>query len=111
MLIECGHPERRPVPRFDTVSPFGLATLIAGLHLAILAGRMSARCPRGRHAALLVYREPSPSPVDVNQDAQHAPSNPMQAYSAGRLALTFGVAVLALAFQLQVMHMGAARGR
>lgn len=105
------HPALGPVTRFDSLSTVGLAAMVAALHLAVLAGRVSARHPRGRHLALIVWQQPPAAQVETAPKSDRVPSNPTQAYNAGRLALTFGVAVIALAYQLQVMRMGSALGR
>jgi hypothetical protein len=93
------------------VSAIRLATVVAALHVAVLAGRLSVRCPRGRHAAMLVWQVPDSAAVESAHDRPRVPSNPTQNYNAGRLALTVGMAIIARIFQLQVMRMGAALSR
>lgn len=110
MRSESGQDGSRPVPRYEAVSAVRLATVVAALHLALLAGRVSARCPRGRQMAVVVWQTPEPA-AEVQHDSDRVPSNPTHSYSAGRLALTFGMAILALAVQLPLMRIGAATGR
>lgn len=111
MRNELAHPEPRPGPCYGAVSGIGLATLIAALHLALLAGRVSGRCARGRQATLLIWQPPPRAQAEVQRDTDRVPSNPTHSYSAGRLALTAGMVIVALAFQMQVMRVGAALGR
>jgi hypothetical protein len=100
------------VPRHGALSPLGLATIVAALHLAALAGRVSARHPHGRHVAMLIWRPPKTQPAATARvESDRVPSNPTHSYSAGRLALAAGMAIVALTFQLQLMRLGAALSR
>ena len=111
MEPRTAHTPPGPVTRFDSLSAVGLAAVVAALHVAVLAGRVSTRAPRGRHATILVWRQADTTQVETQPASDRVPSNPMRAYNAGRLALTSGMAVIALAFHLQVMRMGAALSR
>ena len=94
-------------PRYDIMSTIGLATLVAALHLATLARRSSVHFPQ---MAQMTQMETRP-PDETSRDPDRAPSNPTRSYSAGRLALTVGMVIVALAFQLQLMHVGSSRAR
>lgn len=95
-----------PGPRYAAVSTIGLATLVAALHLALLAGRVTGRCPRGQEAAMLVWRQPESRENETQHDPDRAPSNPTRNYSAGRLALAAGMVIVALAHQVHLMRVG-----
>jgi|GEM_PF-985894 len=111
MLTDSAHSGPRPGPRYEAVSAVGLATVVAALHLALLAGRVPARGLRGRQTAFLVWQQPESVPAEVQHDCNRVPSNPTRSYSAGRLALTAGMVIVVLAFQMQVMRVGAALAR
>lgn len=112
MLTDSAHSRSRPGPRYEAVSAVGLATVVAALHLALLAGRVPARGLRGRQTALLIWQQPaSNTHAEVQHDCNRVPSNPTRSYSAGRLALTAGMVIVVLAFQMQVMRVGAALAR
>lgn len=106
-LRSCLQPTARPA----AFSAVGLATVVAALHVALLAGRIAPRYSRNRQMAEMVWQAPESAQGDPHHEDDHVPSNPTQSYSAGRLALTFGVALIVLATQLQVMRIGAALGR
>lgn len=91
-------------PRHEGVSPFGLAAMAAVLHLAVLAGRVSPRGSHPRPIALLAWQVPPSETAETRLSEENAPSNPTRTYCAGRLALTAGMAVLALARWLHVMR-------
>ena len=90
----------------DTVSSVGLATIVAALHVAVLAALV-----QGRHHAvspiLLCWEMPKPI-EEPAPTAEEPPSNPQQNYSAGQLALTSGIVVLALANHLHTTRMNGA---
>ncbi len=90
-------------------SPAGVAALAAVLHLAVLASRMPGR---SAHAvpSLLWNAGSAPAERHGDADGDAAPSNPQQTYCVGRIALTSGMAVVALACWLHVMRLGSARG-
>jgi hypothetical protein len=50
-------------------------------------------------------------PAETRREVNRTPSNPTRSYSAGRLALTVGMVIVALAFQLHLMRVGAALAR
>ncbi len=97
-------------PRYDAVSTLGMATLVAALHLATLAGRAGRLSVRYPHMTPVTQMEMLPA-AEPHRESEGAPSNPTRSYSAGRLALTAGMVIVALAFQLQVMRVGAALSR
>jgi len=97
-------------PRYDAVSALGLATLVAALHLAVLAGRAGRSSVRFPQMTQIAQLETAPAD-EARRDPDRAPSNPTRSYSAGRLALTAGMVIVALAFQLQLMHVGSSRAR
>lgn len=111
MGSETGHSGLQAGPRYEAVSAVGLATLVAALHLALVAGRVPVRCPRGRQADTLIWRPPESPQTEVQHDGDRVPSNPTRLFSAGRLALTAGMVIIALAFRVQVMRVGAALAR
>jgi hypothetical protein len=108
MRNEPVYPPAPLSPRCGGVSLIGVATVVAALHLAALGGRLSVRGQRGRHVAMLIWQQPQPRPAETRPDAGRAPSHPTRSYSAGRLALAAGMVIVALAFQVQVMRVGAA---
>lgn len=95
----------RPVPRCEALSAVGLAALVAALHLAVLAGRGGRSTLRYPQIAPITQMETRP-PDETRRDPDRAPSNPTRSYSAGRLALTAGMVIVALAFQLHIMRVG-----
>ncbi|GMU24678.1 MAG: hypothetical protein AMXMBFR13_47510 [Phycisphaerae bacterium] len=111
MQVHALRPSPPPIARPAAFSAVGLATVVAALHVAVLAGRFSPRCSRNRPMTELVWQAPESVPGEPHHEDDHVPSNPTQSYSAGRLALTFGVALIVLAVQLQVMRIGAALAR
>jgi hypothetical protein len=97
-------------PRYDAVSTIGLAALVAALHLATIAGRAGRVSVRHPQITPVTRMETLP-PAETRRESDRAPSNPTRSYSAGRLALTVGMVIVALAYQLHVMHVGTARSR
>ncbi len=85
----------------------GLAAMAAILHLAVLAARVSARCPHARpiiHAIAVC----DSGPMTTHVDPDNKPSHPMQTYCVGQIALNVGMAVVALALWLHIMRMSSA---
>lgn len=96
---------RSHAPRRETVSPVGLAALVAALHLAVLTGRVSVRWAGARPGALVIWRMPQDTiRVAAGKSAQ-PPSRPTQTYSAGQLALAVGMAIVTLACWLHIMRL------
>jgi hypothetical protein len=102
------HPSRLGT---ETVSALGLAAFVAALHVAVLAGRMSGR--PSQHGALsqIHWQMPAEKSPDAPNHRDRIGSNPHRAYSVGRLALTRGMAVVALAAYLNVIRTNGALGR
>lgn len=91
-------------PRAEGLSGFGLAAVAAALHVVILSARVAPRHPH-MPVGVLVYRQLLPVPgAQELATEQDPPSNPHARYCAGELALTSGMAVLALACWLLIMH-------
>lgn len=91
--------------RADVVSPVSLAAIVAALHLAVLASRVSHR--HLRTVTLMSWQMPTPEePAPV---ATEPPSNPQRSYCAGQLALSVGMAVITLARQLHAIRASGAR--
>lgn len=80
----------------------GVAAMVAVLHLAILARQLRAQSAPGRPVAGLMWQLPCAEQVSVAVQRERVPSNPLQSFSAGRLALAAGMAVLALANWLHI---------
>jgi hypothetical protein len=95
----------------DTVSPVGLAALVAALHLAVLAGRLSTRSPLGGQATLCVWRTPGKAAPGSPEPVSRGSSRPVHAYSAGHLSLNAGMAVLTLTRWLHIMRLTGTPGR
>ena len=95
----------------ETVSPVGLAALVAALHLAVLAGRVPALPTAGRPGTLLVWRVPGDPSRSAGVRAEKAPSRPVKSFAAGQLALTLGMAVVTLARWLQIMRLTGTPGQ
>jgi hypothetical protein len=95
-------------PRPAALSAVGLAALVAALHLAVLAGRGGRSLARYHEITPIISTETRP-PDETPRDPDRAPSNPTHSYSAGRLALTAGMVIVALAHQVHLMRVGTAR--
>jgi hypothetical protein len=80
----------------------GVAAMVALLHLAVLAGRLRSQSAPGRPVAGLMWQLPRAEQVSTALRRERVPSNPLQSFSAGRLALAAGMAVLALANWLHI---------
>lgn len=83
--------------------------MIAALHLAVLARRVPMRSLHHRQMTLLTWRMPTAGSADSPRAAE-PPSRPVQTFCAGQLALTLGMAVLALTLWLQIMRINGAHG-
>ena len=97
--------------RGDSLSSVGLATVVAALHLAVLARRVPVRSLHHRQTTLLAWRIPAAERIVPGRGAQRAPSKPVHTYCAGLLLLTFGMAVLTLALWLHVMRTNGTHGQ
>lgn len=95
----------------EPVSPLGLAAFIAALHMAVLAGRVSGRSSPHRALSRIHWQAPAEKSPDAPCDRDRIGSNPHHAYSAGRLSLTRGMAVVTLAVYLNVIRTNGAQGR
>ncbi|MGQ9648985.1 MAG: hypothetical protein ACUVXJ_02650 [Phycisphaerae bacterium] len=96
---------RSHVPRWETVSPVGLAALVAALHLAVLTGRVSVRWAGARPGTLVIWRMPQDAIRVVAGKSAQPSSRPIQTYSAGQLALAVGMAIVTLACWLHIMRL------
>lgn len=95
-----GHARQR-----ETVSPVGLAALVAALHLAVLTGRVSVRWAGNRPGTLMIWRMTGDAPGTNTGKSDQSPSRPTQTYSAGQLDLAVGMAVITLARWLHIMRL------
>lgn len=94
-----------------TFSPVGMAAFIAALHLALASSRWPV-AGAGRMVEVgLIWQAPAPEPRETGELEENAPSHPNQEFSAGRLALTTGMAVIGLTFLLHVMRLNGRLGR
>lgn len=104
--------EPQAAVRHRPASAMGLAAVVTAVYLAALGGRFYACGLRSRvTTARLIWQEPEPRETEPQHESDRIPSNPTRNYSAGRLALTAGMVIIALAYQLQVMRVGAALAR
>ena len=87
-----------------------LATLVAALHLAVLARRMSAGLESHRPVATLAWRAEGSAGVAVRREPDETPSHPSHRFSAGQLALTAGMAVVTLGRWLHIMRSNSSVG-
>jgi hypothetical protein len=87
-----------------------LAALVAVLNLSVLAGRLGGRTIPGRND-VLTWQIPISGPTADRSTTEEPSANPTRAYSAGRLSLDTGIAVIALAAWLHVMRINGATGR
>ena len=91
-----------------------LATLVAALHLFVLAGRLGGRVGGRvtlRSNSEWVWQAPTDGPATNEPAREKTPSNPQRSYSAGQLALDTGVAVVALAAWLRTVRMNGSRSQ
>ena len=100
-------PVSTPSNRVERVSAFGLATIIAAIHVAILASRVQGR-HHFRPISGMNWEVPRLT-QSTTTSAEEPPSNPRQSFAAGELALTIGMAVVALTLWLHVMRISGAR--
>ena len=96
--------------RAETISPLGLATLMAALHVAALARHVPIRRSSAGQVSRLIWRIPEERRATDRVSPDEAPSKPVHVFRAGQLALTGGVAVIALTLWLQVMRTNGATG-
>lgn len=96
------------VQRTDRVSGVGLATMVAALHVVILASRIHARHPHRSPIALMNWQMPVASQIPATI-SDESPSNPHQAFCVGELALAAGMAIITLTRWLHVMRISGAR--
>lgn len=102
---------RSHAPRRETVSPVGLATLVAALHLVLLTGRISPWSPTRRPGTLMIWRTPSEvRAVAATGEPEKVASRPTQTYAAGQLALAVGMSLVALACWLHIMRLTGTHG-
>lgn len=89
-----------------------LTALVTALNLSVLAGRLGGRVgpTRGDVLAWRAPLSPVTGPAADTQAEEPSSSNPTRTYSAGRLALNTGIAVVALAAWLSVMRINGSRG-
>lgn len=95
----------------ESVSVLGLAAFVAALHVAVLACRVSGRPSQHRALSQIHWPMPAERLPDALNHRDRIGSNPHRAYSVGRLALTRGMAVVALAAYLNVIRTNGALGR
>jgi len=105
--IRAGQPPLGAEP----VSVLGLAAFVAALHVAVLACRVSGRPSQHRALNQIDWQMPAEKSPDAPNHRDRIGSNPHRAYSVGRLALTRGMAVVALAAYLNVIRTNGALGR
>jgi hypothetical protein len=98
--IQYGWARRR-----DTVSPVGLAAVVAALHLALLTGRVPAFSPARRQGTLMIWRTTADVRAAAGGESEAAASRPVQTYAAGQLSLAAGMAVVTLARWLRIMRL------
>lgn len=80
--------------------------MVAALHVAVLAARVQSR---HHYVSPILLCWEMPKPIEEPAPAaQEPPSNPQQNYSAGQLALTSGIVVLALAHHLHTTRVNGA---
>lgn len=98
------------MPRTEKVSLFTPAVVAAVLQVVLLTGQVPIGrvCPAV--ATPMIWRSPTSTPAAEAVHAAQAPSHPVRQYRAGRLALTVGMAVLALTLWLQVMGINGMHG-
>ena len=102
---------RTHAPRRETVSPVGLATLVAALHLALLTGRISRWSPVRRPGTLMIWRAPSEARAAATAgEPEKVASRPTQTYAAGQLALAVGMSLVAMARWLHIMRLTGTHG-
>ena len=89
----------------ETVSPVGLAALVAALHLAVLTGRVSVCRAGTRPGTLMIWRMTGDALGTDTGKSDQSPSRPTQTYSAGQLDLAVGMAVITLARWLHIMRL------
>ena len=87
-----------------------LATLVAALHVAVLARRMSTRLPAHQPVAKLAWQADGPPTVTTRREPDDAPSHLSRHFSVGRLDLTAGMAVVTLARWLHIMRVSSSIG-
>lgn len=89
-----------------------LTALVAALNLSVFAGRLGGRMgpTRGDVLAWRAPLSPVAGPAGDTQTDEPSSSNPTRTYSAGRLALNTGIAVIALTAWLSVMRINGSRG-
>jgi hypothetical protein len=104
-LLDVDHRLTEPGPR-EAMSPMGLAAMVAFLHVAVLAARVSTRHAHHHPTPVLSWPAMANSQPDVVVKAGKTPSNPVQTYCVGRLDLTRGMAVVVLAEWLHIMRTG-----
>jgi hypothetical protein len=102
---------RGQVRRRDTVSPVGLAALVAALHLAVLTGRVPVWSVVGRAGTLQIWRVPADASATTARETGRVASRPVKSYSAGQLSLSAGMAIVALARWLRVMRLTGTQGQ
>ena len=78
--------------------------MVAVLHVAVAARRVSLKHGHPRQATLLAWRAPAETQNTLTVEDE-TPSNPTQAYCIGTIALTNGMAVVILATWLHIMRM------
>lgn len=98
--------------RFRREPAVALAALVAALNLSIFASRLGGRMSptRGDVLAWRAPLSPMTGPAGDTQTDEPSSSNPTRTYSAGRLALNTGIAVIALTAWLSVMRINGSRG-
>ena len=101
---------RTHAPRRETVSPVGLATLVAALHLALLTGRLPVWSAARRQGTLMIWRTPADSRADAGVDSEKAASRPIHCFAAGQLALAVGMSLVAMARWLHIMRLTGTHG-
>ena len=93
--------------RADGISAVASTAIVAALHIMVLATRVP-----GKHAprpmTLLTWQAPARAP-EAALAAEDPPSNPVQNYSVGQLALAVGMAVMTLTRWLHVMRVSGSR--
>jgi len=87
-----------------------MATLVAALHVAVLARRVSARWPVHSPTAAWAWRSDGGPVAPQSCEPERPPSHPSGHFSAGLLPLEAGVAVVARTRWLHIMRISSPIG-
>jgi|GEM_PF-2884253 len=105
--MRCGNSKLRSVAEAGWsggISSVGLTAMVVALHVSVLTRRLSRRSASVGTLPLLIWQLPTVRQGVMTSADQGTSSHPVRNYCFGRLSLSVGIVVIALAAWLHIIH-------